>query len=183
MKIFRKNRANKQIQRLAKLKVLILSGKLTAENVGDLIEISEEHPQINLIKSPVGWYLEEIADAGDIFEVVEKVCIYSKINFYSLNQKDFFKVLKSIKVQGEVIAKIINDIKYPELSEIQKEAGYGSKSFGTAGVICNLAAAFQIDYLTAEKQPIISLTKLRMDAHVAMCRDKEDKIKKLLNTK
>ena len=164
---------------LATLKVLMISGRLTPEALTAIIEGSEPDNRVNLLKSPIGIYLEEISNEPNIFEMVEKVCKISNIKFFGISQKNFFSVLKAIRIQTEVIAKIINDIQYPELTDIQKEAGYGSKHFGTAGLICNLAESFHLSYLDAEKQPVISLTKLRMNAHLATCQANEEKIKKM----
>lgn len=162
---------------IAKLKVLFLSGKVTPERVAQLIERATPDKSINLLKSRIGWYLEEISTEQDVFELVKKVCSYFNIRFISLSSEKFFSICKAIQEQNEVISQIIQDIQYPELTDIQKEAGYGEKHFGTAGLICNLAEAFKIDYLTAENQPVIALTKLRMQAHLATCQANEQKIK------
>ena len=162
---------------IAKLRVIFLSGKLTPDQVAQLIERATPDKSINLLKSKIGWYLEEISTEQDIFELVKKVCSYFEIRFISLSSEKFFSICKAIQEQNEVIAQIIQDIQYPELTDIQKEAGYGEKHFGTAGLICNLAEAFKIDYLTAENQPVIALTKLRMQAHLATCQANEQKIK------
>jgi hypothetical protein len=166
---------------IAKLKVLIISGSLTPEKITLLIESSAPESRVNLLKAPIGWYMEEISTESDIFSIVKKVCDKFNINFLSLSTKNFFSICRAVKEQTEVIAKIIQDINYPELTEIQKEAGYSTKHFGSAGLICNLADAFKIDYLEAEQQPVISITKLRMNAHAAVCQENERKIKKMLN--
>ena len=172
---------NKKGIDIARLKVAMISGKLNPEKVVQLIESSETDDRINLLKSPLGWYLEEVANEGDVFALVKKVCQQSEIQFLTLSAKSFFSICKTIKEQTSVIAQIIQDIQYPELNDIQKEAGYGSKHFGTAGLICNLAEAFHLSYSEAEKQPVIAITKLRMNAHLATCKDREDKIKAMFD--
>ncbi|NCB85597.1 MAG: hypothetical protein EOM44_14070 [Bacteroidia bacterium] len=162
---------------IAKLKVLLLSGGISAEKVKLLIDRAEADKSINLLKSSIVWYLEEVSGEEDVFLLVKKICNYFDIHFISLSSERFFAICKAIQEQNEVISQIIQDIQYPELTDIQKEAGYGEKHFGTAGLICNLAEAFNIDYLQAEKQPVIALTKLRMQAHLATCRANEQKIK------
>ena len=164
---------------IARLKVLMLSGKLEPEAVAAIIDNSEADERINLLKSPLSWYLEEISSEQDIFSLVKKVCRYSNIQFLTLSSTSFFAICKAVKEQTEVIAQIIQDIQYPELTDIQKESGYGSKHFGTAGLICNIAEAFNISYLEAERQPVIAITKLRMAAHQATCQANEQKFKEM----
>jgi len=164
---------------IARLKVLMLSGKLEPLAVELLINEAEPDERINLLKSPLSWYLEEISAEPDIFVLVKKVCRYANINFLTLSNRSFFAICKAVKQQTEVIAQIIQDIQYPELTDIQKEAGYGSKHFGTAGLICNIAEAFNISYLEAERQPVIAITKLRMAAHQATCQANEQKFKEM----
>ena len=164
---------------IARLKVLMISGKLEPEAVASIIENSESDDRINLLKSPLSWYLEEISGEPDIFLLVKKVCRYHNIQFLTLSSTAFFAICKAVKEQTAVIAQIIQDIQYPELTDIQKESGYGSKHFGTAGLICNIADAFHISYLDAEKQPVIAITKLRMAAHQAMCQANEQKFKEM----
>lgn len=164
---------------IAQLKVLMISGKLDPEAVNSLIENSEPDERVNLLKSELSWYLEEISNEPDIFLLVKKVCRQSDIQFLTLSGKSFFAICKAIREQTAVIAQIIEDIQYPELTDIQKEAGYGSKHFGTAGLICNIAEAFGISYLEAGKQPVIAITKLRMNAHQATCQANENKIKEM----
>lgn len=161
------------------LRLLALSGKLSPGKISALIENSEPDSRVNLLKAPIGWYMEEISTEQDIFDMTKKVCEKFGIRFSTLSAKTFFAIGKAVKEQTSVIAKIIQDIQYPELTEIQKEAGYGSKHFGTAGLICNLAESFKISYLEAEKQPVIAITRLRMNAHLAVCQDNEKKIKEM----
>lgn len=165
---------------IARLKVLMLSGRLEPEAVAAIIDNSEPDERINLLKSPLAWYLEEISSESDIFLLVKKVCRYANIQFLTLSSGSFFSICKAVKEQTEVIAQIISDIQYPELTQIQKEAGYGSKHFGTAGLIINLAKEFKgMSYLEAEKQPVIALTALRMAAHQATCQANEEKLKEM----
>lgn len=164
---------------IARLKVLMLSGKLDPEAVAAIIDGAEPDERINLLKSPLSWYLEEISSEPDIFILVKKVCRYSNIQFLTLSSNSFFAICKAVKEQTAVIAQIVQDIQYPELTDIQKESGYGSKHFGTAGLICNIAEAFQISYLEAEMQPVIAITKLRMQAHQATCQANEQKFKEM----
>jgi len=165
---------------IAKLKVLMHSGKIDPEAFALFVDASDADERINLLKSPLSWYLEEISAEPDIFILVKKVCRYANINFLTLSNRSFFAICKAVKEQTAVIAQIIQDIQYPELTEIQKESGYGSKHFGTAGLICNLASAFPgMSYLEAEMQPVIAITKLRMDAHQATCQANEQKFKEM----
>lgn len=164
---------------IARLKVLMLSGKLNPESVAAIVDNSEPDERINLLKSPLGWYLEKISAEPDLFILVKKVCRYANINFLTLSNRSFFAICKAVKEQTAIIAQIIQDIQYPELTEIQKESGYGSKHFGTAGLICNIAEAFNISYLEAESQPVIAITKLRMQAHQATCQANEQKFKEM----
>jgi len=164
---------------IAKIKVMLLSGKIDSEAFALFIDASDADERINLLKSPLSWYLEEISAEPDIFILVKKVCRYANINFLTLSNSSFFAICKAVKEQTAVIAQIIQDIQYPELTEIQKEAGYGSKHFGTAGLICNIAESFSISYLDAERQPVIAITKLRMQAHQATCQANEQKFKEM----
>lgn len=168
---------------IATLKVAMITGRISTDRVEALIQESQPDNRINLLKAPIGWYLEEIANEEDVFQLVQKVCKNAGINFLGLSQKTFFAICKAIKEQNEVIGQIISDIQYPELTDIQKEAGYGDKHFGSAGLICNLADAFKISYIEAEKQPVIALTKLRMNAHLATCQENERKLKKMFEKK
>ena len=62
---------------IAKLKVLFVSGKIGADKIEQLIERSTTDARINLLKSPIAWYLEEIANEQDVFAMVKKVCAVS----------------------------------------------------------------------------------------------------------
>lgn len=167
---------------LTALKIAVLLGKISANEFDDRVEEAEPESNIKLLDCSLKWYFETFSFFDDPFDLVENVCKISDIRFSSISVKRFFSIMKAIKIQTKIIADLIEDIQYPELTEIQKQAGYGSRNFGTSGMICNLANAFGVDYLTAEKQPVISLTKLRMDAHLAKCQAEEARLKKLLKT-
>jgi hypothetical protein len=169
----------KKIIDIVLLKVAIFSGKLNPEKINRLIETAEMDERINLYGTEILWYFDNIANEQDIFIVVQKACKKFNINFVGLSQSSFFSILKTIKKQNETIAGIIQGIQYPELTEIQKEAGFGSRHFGIAGMICNIAEAFNLSYLEAEKQPVISLVKLQMNAYLATCQENERKIKEM----
>lgn len=170
----------KRVSEILKLKLLFITGAISEDEINEMLEKSGGDDRIKLLKSEIGWYMEEISTESNPLHIVEKVCAYFGINFFLLSRSGFFDILKSVKEQNDVVSAIIRDIEYPELTEIQRQAGYGEKHFGIAGLICNLAEAFKIDYIQAEKQPVIALTKLRMNAHLAMCMSNEKRINEMM---